>query len=326
MGAERETPAWGKAMDILVAVIPVFLVIAIGAAARRFDFMDEAFVRTANGLVYYLLLPALLFHEIGRSNFREAFRPELVAGGYAATVAVFLMAFPLSRRMGLSPAARGAFIQGAFRANLAYVGLPIALNAVGAAGLRKAGIMLGFMVPLLNALAILALLLPHGPAAEGGRGANARRLAVQIVTNPLIVASFAGVAWSLLRLPVPDLIGRTLGILSSATLPLSLLCLGGSFSFARARSGFLLAALASGMKVLLLAGIGLVVFRWMGVAGDDLRIGTIMLGCPTAVITYVMASQLKGDAELAGTIVIVSTAASAFTITGWLFFLRGMGW
>jgi predicted permease len=313
-------------MDILVAVIPVFLVIAIGAAARRLEFMDEAFVGTANGLVYYLLLPSLLFHEIGGSNFREAFSPELVAGGYAATVAVFLLAFSLSRKIGITPAERGAFIQGAFRANLAYVGLPIVLNAVGPAGLRKAGIMLGFMVPLLNALAILALLLPHRKEGDAGSGGSKHRMAVRIATNPLILSSFAGIAWSLLELPVPAILGNTLSILSKATLPLSLLCLGGSFSFERARSGFFLAALASGMKVLLLTGIGIAAYRWMGLSGDDLRIGAVMLGCPTAVITYVMASQLKGDADLAGTIVIVSTGASAVTITGWLFFLRGMGW
>jgi len=125
---------------------------------------------------------------------------------------------------------------------------------------------------------------------------------------------------------MPVIAGKTLAILSSATLPLSLLCLGGSFSFERARSGFRTAAAASAMKIVLLTGIGIAAYRWMGVSGDDLRIGAIMLGCPTAVITYVMASQLKGDPGLAGTIVIVSTAASAFTISGWLFFLRAMGW
>jgi predicted permease len=313
-------------MDILQSVFPVFLVIAIGATARRYRFIDEPFVRTANALVYYLLLPALLFHEIGTSDFRQAFSAPLVIGGYAATTAVFLLAFPLSRRMGLVPAERGAFIQGAFRANLAYVGLPIVLNAVGVEGLRKAGILLGFMVPLLNALAIMALLLPHKERQEGRAWESARNVFTQIATNPLIIASFLGIGWSLFRLPLPGMLRNTLKILSSATLPLSLLCLGGSISFERARTGFSPAATAAAMKVVLLTGLGLAAYRWMGVSGDDLRIGAIMLGCPTAVITYVMASQLKGDPDLAGTIIVVSTAASAFTIMGWLFFLRGMGW
>lgn len=312
-------------MDILQAVLPVFLVIAIGAAARRFAFIGVPFIDTANSLVYYLLLPALLFYKIGTSNFQEAFNAPLVVGGYAATSATFLMATFLSGHLGISPAERGSFVQGAFRANLAYVGLPIVLSAVGDAGLRKAGILLGFMVPLLNSLAVLALVLPHGDGKARARE-NARRVASQLATNPLILSSFLGIFWSLLRLPVPGLADRTLSILSSATLPLSLLCLGGTFSFERARSGFRLAALASGMKILLLTAVGIAVYRWLGLGGDDLRVGAIMMGCPTAVVTYVMASQLKGDTDLAGTIVVVSTAASAVTISGWLFFLSVAGW
>jgi len=312
-------------MDILQAVLPVFLVIALGAAARRFRFIGEPFIDTANTLVYYLLLPALLFYKIGTSNFREAFNAPLVIGGYAATVGTFLAAVFFSRTLGISPAERGSFVQGAFRANLAYVGLPIVLSAVGDIGLRKAGILLGFMVPLLNSLAVVALILPHG--GGGGRAReNARRIGLQLVTNPLILSSFLGIGWSVLKFPVPGLVDKTLEILSSATLPLSLLCLGGAFSFEKARSGVRLAALAAGMKTLLLTALAVAAYRWMGISGDDLRVGAIMMGCPTAVITYVMASQLKGDTDLAGTIVVVSTAASAVTISGWLFLLNAAGW
>ena len=311
-------------MDIVQAVFPVFLVIAVGAGARRYRFFGESFIDTANALVYYLLLPVLLFHSIGTSEFRQAFSAPLVAGGYAATVATFVLAVFLARQMGMAPAEQGAFVQGSFRANLAYVGLPIVLSAMGDAGLRKAGILLGFMVPLLNVLAIVALVTPHGGGADRRR--EAARILKQILTNPIILSSALGIAWSVLALPLPGLIARTLAILSSATLPLSLLCLGGSFSFERARSGFRPAAIAATMKVVLLTATGLAVYRALGVSGDDLRIGAIMLGCPTAVVTYVMASRLKGDTDLAGTIVIVSTAASAFTITGWLFVLRAAGW
>jgi predicted permease len=312
-------------MDILQAVLPVFLVIAIGAAARRFRFLGDPFIDTANMLVYYLLLPALLFYKIGTSNFREAFNAPLVIGGYAATVATFLLAVFLSRALGISPAERGSFVQGAFRANLAYVGLPIVLSAAGDIGLRKGGILLGFMVPLLNSLAVVALILPHGDG-KGRARENARRIGLQLVTNPLILSSFLGIVWSMLKFPLPGLVDNTLEILSSATLPLSLLCLGGSFSFERARSGFRVAALAAGMKTLLLTAIAVALYRWMGLSGQDLRVGVIMMGCPTAVITYVMASQLNGDTDLAGTIIVLSTATSAVTISGWLYVLHVAGW
>jgi predicted permease len=129
-----------------------------------------------------------------------------------------------------------------------------------------------------------------------------------------------------LKLPLPGMIDRTFRIVTPATLPVALLCLGGSFSFDRIRKGFAVAALASFLKGVVLTGIGIALYRWMGVSGEDMRIGVIMLGCPTAVVTYVMAAHLQGDTDLAGTIVIVSTVTSVVTITGWLFLIRLLGW
>jgi predicted permease len=301
-------------------------VVAAGVVLRRYRFLDEGFIDGANSLVYYILLPALLFHEIGTTDFRQAFSGALVAGGYAATLATFLLAFLASRALGLGPSETGAFVQGSFRANLAYVGLPIVFNAVGPGGLRKAGIFLGLIVPLLNGLAIVALMAPHGAGKGEGIGITASRIARQVATNPIILACLAAIAWSVLKLPLPELIDRTFRIVTPATLPVALLCLGGSFSFERTRKGFAVAAVAAFLKGVVLAGIGIVLYRWMGVTGEDMRIGVIMLGCPTAVVTYVMAARLQGDTDLAGTIVIVSTVTSAVTITGWLFLIRFLGW
>jgi predicted permease len=312
-------------VDILQSVFPVFLVVAVGAVLRRYRFLDERFIDGANSLVYYLLLPALLFHEISATEFREAFSGPLVIGGYVATLGTFLLAWVLSGALGAGPAERGSFVQGSVRANLAYVGLPVVVSVVGQAGLRKAGIFLGFIVPLLNALAVVALMVPHG-MGKGKGPETAARVLRQVATNPIILACVAGIAWSLLKLPVPGMARRTLQMLTPATLPLSLLCLGGSFSFERARRGVSLAALSAFLKLVILTGSGLALYRWMGLSGDDLRIGAIMLGCPTAVVTYVMAAQLSGDTDLAGTIVLFSTAASAFTITAWLFLLRALSW
>jgi predicted permease len=312
-------------VDILLAVFPVFLLVAAGVALRRYGFLNQGFIDSANSLVYYILLPSLLFHEISATDFRAAFSGPLVIGGYVAIVGVFAVAFALARALGIGPSETGSFVQGTVRANFAYVGLPIVFNVVGQAGLRKAGIFLGFGVIWLNSLSVLALILPHG-MGKGKGIETAARILRQLATNPAILSCMAGIVWSVFKLPVPDIARRTLALMSPATLPLSLLCLGGSVSLERARRGFALASLAAFLKLVVLTGMGLALYRWMGVSGEDLRVGMIMLGCPTAVVTYVMASQLSGDTDLAGTIVIVSTVASAVTITGWLFLLRAMGW
>ena len=58
---------------------------------------------------------------------------------------------------------------------------------------------------------------------------------------------------------------------------------------------------------------------------DHLGIGILIAGTPAATANYIMADQLKGDAELAGTIVMFSTLLSAITYTIALLILRSHG-
>ena len=63
----------------------------------------------------------------------------------------------------------------------------------------------------------------------------------------------------------------------------------------------------------------------LGVEGIDLGIGILIAATPAATANYIMAQELRGDAELAGSIVMLSTLASAVTYTIALFLLRSYG-
>ena len=181
---------------------------------------------------------------------------------------------------------------------------------------------MGFIVPFLNLYAIFALLWPHRGDGEQ-RGANFWLR--QIALNPLILASFLGIAWSFLELPVPLVLDRSLKIATGMTVPLALLAIGGGFSIDRLRGDLAKAALASGAKTLWMPILAAILLIAMGVQGLDLGIGVLIAGTPAATANYIMADQLKGDAELAGTIVMFSTLISATTYTIALLILRSQG-
>jgi hypothetical protein len=305
--------------EILTIVLPVFVVIALGYLLKRLRLIDSSFLFQTNRLVYYVCLPLLLFHEIGRADFLASFNGRLVLGSIAAVALTFLASYLYAVLRGYPPEARGVFSQGAFRGNIAYVGLAIVLNACGQAGLTRASILMGFLVPFLNLFAILALLWPQR-GAHDPEGAPA--WSRQLLFNPLILASLAGIAWSFLALPIPLLLERSLRIATGMTLPLALLAIGGAFSLERLRGDLTAALLAAGAKLIwmpLLAGLLLAA---LGIRGLDLEIGVLIAGTPAATANYIMAHQMKGDAELAGSIVMISTALSALTYTLILLLLR----
>jgi predicted permease len=118
---------------------------------------------------------------------------------------------------------------------------------------------------------------------------------------------------------------RSLNIATGMTLPLALLAIGGGFSLERLRGDLFKAALASGIKTIWMPILAAILLISMGVKGMDLGIGVLIAGTPAATANYIMAEQLKGDAELAGTIVMLSTLLSAATYTVALLILRSQG-
>ncbi|TRO81153.1 AEC family transporter [Desulfuromonas acetexigens] len=308
-------------IDILNIVLPVFLVIALGYGLKRLNLIDQAFLLQTNRLVYYVCLPLLLFYKIGAADFLANFNGALVLGSAAAIAIGFFVSYAYAALRRYPPEARGAFSQGAFRGNLAYMGLAIVFNAYGETGLTRAGILMGFLVPVLNFFAILALLWPHRHEEKRGSVFWIR----QILFNPLILASFAGILWSFLALPMPVVFERALDISTRMTLPLALIAIGGGFSLERLKGDLVRAAFATGIKLVWLPLLATLILIALGVGGQDLAIGILMAGTPAATATYIMAHQLKGDAELAGSIVMMSTLLSALTYTLALFILRTQG-
>ena len=308
--------------DIINIVLPVFSVIALGWLLRRIGLIDSTFLKQTNRLVYYVCLPLLLFYKIGSADFFANFNGRLIVGSIIAISVTFIASYGYSVFRDYPNNARGVFSQGAFRGNLAYMGLAITLNAYGETGLTKAGILMGFLVPFLNLYAIFALLWPHrGDGEQRGASFWLR----QIILNPLIIASFLGITWSFLDLPTPLVFERSLKIATGMTLPLALLAIGGGFSVERLRGDLVKAALASAIKIIWLPILAAALLVSMGVEGMDLGIGVLIAGTPAATANYIMADQLKGDAELAGTIVMLSTLLSALTYTIALLILRSQG-
>ena len=302
---------------VIQIVAPVFLIIGLGWAIRRIGLVDDAFFQQTNKLVFYVCLPLLLIYKIGTADFSASFNIRLILATAGATGCCFLLAYLYGMRRGYSAPVLGAFCQGSFRGNLAYIGLAIVYNAYGNPGLARAGILLGFLVPVLNFFAILALTLPNQQQCIR-YGKIARRMG----TNPLILSSLVGICWSFFHLPMPVVLDRSLSIAGGMTLPLALLAIGGNFSMARLRGDLTTAGLATVIKLLVLPRLTACFLFLLGVTGLDYAIGLLMAGAPAAIATYIMACRMGGDGRLAGTIVVMSTGASALSYTLLLLYLH----
>jgi predicted permease len=304
-----------QAMSLLELILPIFAVIFLGFFLKKAARVDEAFVQILNQLVYQVFLPVLVFWEISRAPFQDSFNPRLVFITFGAMGFLWLMVLVAGKMLGSRRAQVGVMAQGSFRGNLAYIGLALAFNLYGSPGVSKAGVLIGFMIPFMSFFSILGLILfrPVG-RSKLGWGALIR----SVFLNPLILASFIGLGFSYGSWRLPAILANTLRLLSGLSLPLALISLGGNLSFRGIKGSLTPALLGTLLKLVFLPGIGVLLLCYGKVTGVDFRLTVILLACPTAVVTYIMAAELGGDKELSAAIIMLSTLISMFSLPAWI--------
>ena len=146
-------------LNVCEIVLPVFLIIGLGYTIKRTGLVNGDFFAQINKLVYYVCLPLLLVYKIAGADFSSSFNFSLVIATSAGVACCFALAYLYGKWRSFPAPVHGSFCQGAFRGNLAYIGLAIVFNAYGDMGLTRAGILLGFLVPVLNFFAISSVFL-----------------------------------------------------------------------------------------------------------------------------------------------------------------------
>jgi malate permease and related proteins len=307
----------GKAMlHVINTIVPVFAVILLGWFLRTRDFFSPPLLSPLNRMVYYFAIPAMIFREVAGADFHLHFDFTFLCATLIPVVIVFFLALIAVKIAAVSPSSAGTFVQSSYHGNLGYIGLAVTYYFLGDEGFRSASILAGFLMILQNLLSVLALQWFN----EEKRGHDPAFLIKKIIGNPVVCSALLGICFSVLSIPVPEIIDRGLKIVSAMALPLALLIIGASLSFALIRSHFKLALGAGAFKLVALPLLGLFAYRGLGLVAGQFLPGLILLACPTATVAYVMAAEMKGSPELASAVVSTNTLASCLAFILWLGF------
>ena len=313
---------------VLSSILPVCLLMALGAAFSRLRFLPDAFFEQMNRLGFWLLLPSLLFCTIARAP-ASASGTGLKIGLLlcACSVAVTAAGWLAGRLMGLSAPSRRSLMQAAMRGNLAYTALPVILYAFGehAPASAVAAFALAPAIPFYNFWAVLILTRTNGGARPESRLHAARLLLrplADILRNPLIIGCALGLACMETGLRPPEGLFKAVEALGSAALPCALLALGAGLTPERLRACLRPAAAAAALKLVAMPAIGLLLARAAGISGEALLITLLYAASPCAVTSYVMADQMGADRDLAGSAIALSTPLCLPVMTLILFLFR----
>ena len=302
-------------MHIVSTIIPIFSIVIIGWFIRLKGFIPSEFLGPANRLVFYIAIPAMIFRSVAKASFKAQFNLTVLLITLSSVVAVFALSWMAGKIAKRGEKTLGTYIQSSIHGNLGYIGLAVAYYFMGQEGFVKAGIIGGFVMILQNFLAVAALVL-YGkdvPYRE-----NRLFFVQKIFGNPVILSAMAGIFFSVMEIPVPEVIGRILDILGDLALPMALLVIGASLSFEVMRLSVFSVISANFFKLIVLPCVGFILFGLYGISPGEYLPGLILLASPTATIAYIMAKEMDGDANFAVAAISSSTLISAATFSFWL--------
>jgi len=300
------------------AVAPLFLVLFLGYTLKKMDFISAGFITSGNKIVFYIALPAALFRSVYAAELSELLDLRFAAFAVGISLAMFFCIWLVAALFIKDKAVVGAFTQGSFRANFAFLGMPLLINLAGAAGEARAALILAFVIPVFNICSIVVLAV----GSESGKKVGPLTVVFTIIKNPFIIAIFMAFAFQLIGISLPFMVNRTVHYTANMATPLALICLGASMHFQGFDVKFKYALIASLTKVVVMPIIFVAAGYMLGFRGYDIAAILVLGGVPSAIAGYAMAVQMGGDSYVAGTIVVISTFFSAFTLTVFIYMLR----
>lgn len=301
------------------AVLPMCLIMALGYGTRRLGWIRREEIFAINKIAFRIFLPCLLYYNVYCSDLSGSFDPLLMAYAVGGVLLTFGLSLGYTLLTEKLPERRGVMIQGMFRSNYVIMGIPVATALLGSDQLGTVSILIAVVVPLFNMLAVVVL--------EVFRGQKPKPLHIlgQIVKNPLVIASALGILTLAAGIRLPHILERTIQNVSAIASPLQLFLLGAFFQFSGLKTYRRELVTVSAAKLIVSPGLFLGLGALLGFRGVAFVSLIGIFASPTAVNSFTMAQQMGGDTELAGDIVVTTSAVSILTMFLWIFLFKSLG-
>lgn len=299
---------------------PIFILVVLGIAFKRLRVINDGFISSASWLVFSVGLPTLLFVNIVQTDFDEVVNVRLLLVGLSATLLIFALLYAASLLFVPQRADRGIFVQGSFRGNMGVIGLAFCINAYGDSGLATASLYMAVLTILYNVLSVYVL---TQTLTEGG-GGMLKRIVFNIAKNPIVISIVLALLFSYFNIGVHPTLMQSGEYISAMTLPLALLCIGGSINLKELRLSSRVPLFTVLCKLIIVPATTVAIAYPFGFSNMELGVVFLMASAPTATASYIMVHAMGGKGTMAANIVVLSTLASVVSVSAGIVILRGL--
>lgn len=300
-------------MDILIALFPLIVMIAMGYLLKRSQYLATDFWAGAEKFNYFILFPTLLFTNLAYIELDLDAVKLVLATLFIIIIisSLLLWSFKLWRYI---PAARfGVYMQSHIRFNT-YMGLSLMTPLFGAKGMQLFAMIMVVSIPLVNIISVLSF--------SQRQGVSFKNTLLSVFKNPLILGCIVGMLFNLSGLKLFIGIENALKLLAGMSLPLGLICVGAGLQFSALGRSLPRLAINTVGRLVLMPLLAYAICFMMPLSQLEKAVLVVFFALPTATASYMLTKFCQGDSELMAGVISLQTLcfALSFPVLMWLLF------
>lgn len=311
-------------MDGFFLILPLAVIIITGNLLRARGFYDAKDISVLSKTLYWVILPPLLFRTTYVSGRELLTQPNL----FFATTFCYIVTIAVAWYAGARFVHKGnrkryaLSAMASMRSNNMYIGLPVVHLAMGETGFRYASIYIAVSMIVFQLSSLLA-----GEMAMSGKlsRAGAKKIAVKVLKNPLIISCVAGLAATMAGIPMPKFLDEAMRLMSNAATAVALIALGGTLDFSSA--GKIARSIAETwfdcfIKLVFHPIVMYLSLLIWPVPADMVKVSVMLTVMPTAVNVFIMSKEMEMDEEYGANLVAATMVLSVFFIPLWAYVMK----
>ncbi len=305
---------------ILNIIAPVFLVIAAGYLSARKGYLNEGMV---DGLMKFAILfavPSLLFRATSTLDLSTAYDWRIMLAFYSAAAISFAStSFVAYKFFKKHPGESVAIGFGALFSNSVLLGLPISERAWGIDNMSTVYAIISIHAPFCYLLGITSMEVLR---SDGRSQAETLSVIIKAMfKNSLMIGIGLGFMVNLSGIVMPTIATSAIDIISNAALPVALFGLGGVLTRYKFSHSLGEVGTVSVFSLLIHPTLTWLICYLLGVDQTISKTAVLIAAMAPGINSYLFASMYQRGQGIAASVVLLATAMSVITVSGWLWAL-----
>ncbi len=290
---------------IFLTVLPIFLLIGVGALLKFMKVADDRWIEVLNKFALYLGFPALIFSNLATLDPASSLSYKNFFLTLGILIISTLVVYLITTLLKVKKEVRNCYVIGLMFGNVAYIGFPFVTSLLKDAGPEVSLIVAAYLIVLFT----LGLFILE---SSSGKKVTFLKIIKDLEHSPLLIAVILGLIFVQLKVALPSALLKSIKLLADAASPVVLVSLGIFLVRKIEWNKELFHGLTIGLlKIIVLPLLFFIVHFFVK---GDFVVPILEAGMPTGVTLFALSQGYKVDKKVIVYAIVISTIFSMITL------------